>query len=89
MRKVLKTFEIFYQPDLLVGKPNQNIHWVMFSGTTVWVLFFVYVGSWSFGVGIELRLFFWIYDYVRKVLENFENFSQLAVPVGKPDLSVH
>ena len=89
MRKVLKSFEIFSQPAEPVGKPNQPLHWVMFAETAVRVLFFVYVGSWSFGVGIALRLFCWISDYVRKVLENFENFSQPAVPVRKPDLPVH
>ena len=33
--------------------------------------------------------FFWIPDYVRKVLENFENFSQPDVQVGKSNLPVH
>ena len=79
--KVLKIFEIFSQPYGPVGKPNQPVHWVMFAETTDWVLFFVYVGSWSFGVGIALCLFCWISEYVRKVLENFENFSQPAVPI--------
>ena len=58
MRKVLKSFEIFSQLDGPVGKPNQPVHWAMFAGTVVWVLFFVYVGSWSFGVGIALHFFF-------------------------------
>ena len=89
MRKVIKSFEIFSQPAGPVEKQKQPIHWVMFSGIAVWVLFFVCVGSWSFGVRIALCLFFWIYDYVRNVLENFENFSQPAVSVRKPDLSVH
>ena len=44
LRKVLKFFEIFSQPYVLVGKPNQPVHWVRFSGTAVWVLcFFVLV----------------------------------------------
>ena len=85
MRKVKKCFEIFSQPDGPVGKQNQPIYWVMFAGIEVWVLFFVCVGFWSFGVGIALRLFFWISDYVRKVFENFENLSQPAVPVRNPD----
>ena len=90
MRKVLKSFEIFSQPYGPVGKPNQPVHVVMFAGTAVWVFFFVYVGSWSLKVGIALTfVFFWIYDYVRKVLEKFENFSQPAVPVRKLDLPVH
>ena len=58
LRKVLKFFEIFSQPSVLVGKPNQPVHWVRFSGTTVWVLVFLCIGSWSFEVGIALRLFY-------------------------------
>ena len=85
MRKVLKNFEIFYQLDGLVWKPNHPVHWVLFSRTIVWVLCFVCVGSWSFEVGIALRLFCWIPDSVRKILKNFENFSQLAKQVGKPN----
>ena len=89
VRKVLKIFVIFSQLAGPVGKSNHSVHWVLFAGTTVWVLCFVCVDSWSFGVGIALRLFFWIPDYVRKVLKNFENFSQPTIRVGKPDLSVH
>ena len=89
MRKVLKIFDIFSQPDGLVGKPNHPIHWVQFSRTVVWVLCFVCIGSWSFGFGIALRLFFWILDSVRKVMTSFEIFSQSAGPVGKPNQSVH
>ena len=55
MNKVLKSFEIFSQLDGQVGKPNQPVHWDMFVGTIVWVLCFVCVDSWSFGVGIALR----------------------------------
>ena len=66
LRKVLTSFEIFSQPDGPFGKPNQLVHWVRFAETTVWVLCFVCVGSWSFGVGIALRLSFWIPDFVRK-----------------------
>ena len=67
LTKVLKNFEIFSQPDGPVGKSNQSVHWVIFAGTTVWVLCFFCVRSWSFGVGIALHLFFfWIIDSVRK-----------------------
>ena len=58
LRKVLKFFEIFSQLDRLVGKPNQLVHRVRFSGIAVWVVCFVCIGSWSFGVGIVLRLFY-------------------------------
>ena len=43
--KVLTSFEIFYQADGQIGKPNQSVYWVRFAGTTVWVLCFVCVGS--------------------------------------------
>ena len=89
MRKVLTSFEIFSQSDGLAGKPNQPVYWVRFAGTAVWVLFFVCVGSWSFGVGIALRLSYWIPDYVRKVLTTFEIFPQLDGPVGKLNQSIH
>ena len=89
MRKVLKSFEIFSQPAGPVRRPNQTVHWVLFAGTAVWVLCFVCVCSWSFRVGIALRLFCWIPDYVMKVLKNFENFSQPSVPIAKPNLPVH
>ena len=42
----------------------------------VWVLCFVYIGSWSFVVRIALHLFFWIPDSVRNFLTKFQNFSQ-------------
>ena len=58
LRKVLKFFEIFSQPSGLVGKSNQPVHWVRFSGTAVWVLCFLCIGSSSFGVGIVLHLFY-------------------------------
>ena len=35
LRKVLKFFEIFSQLSVLIGKPNQPVHWVRFSGTAV------------------------------------------------------
>ena len=34
-------------------------------------------------------LFFSILDYVRKIMTNFENYSQPDEPVGKPDQPVH
>ena len=66
-----------------LGKPNQPVHLVQFSGTAVWVVWIVCVGSWLFGVGIELRLSCWIPDFVRKVLEFFEIFCQPSGQVGK------
>ena len=66
-----------------LGKPNQPVHLVQFAGTAVWVVWFVCVGSWLFGVGIELRLSCWIPDFVRKVLEFFEIFCQPYGPIGK------
>ena len=56
----------------------------MFSRTTVKALSIVCVGSHSFGIRIVHPLFFWIPDSMRKILKNFENFPQLAEPVGKP-----
>ena len=86
MRKVLKNSKIFSQLTGLIGKPNQPVRWVLFARTSVWVLFFVCVDSWSFRVGIALGLFvFWIPNSVRKVLTSFEIFSQPAGPVGKPN----
>ena len=35
VRKVLKIFEIFFQPSEPVGKPNQPVHLVQFAGTAV------------------------------------------------------
>ena len=89
MRKVTTSFEIFSQPAGLVGKPNQPIHWFMFVGTSVLVLWFVFVGSWSFGVGIALALSCWIPDTLRKVMTSFEIFSQPAGPVGLPNQPIH
>ena len=47
------------------------------------------LSSQSFRVRIVLHLFFWIPDSLRKIMTNFENFSQLAEPVGKLDQPVH
>ena len=71
-----------------LGKPNQPVHLVQFAGTAVWVVLFVCVGSWLFGVGIELRLSCSIPDFVRKVLKIFEVFFQPSGPVGELDRSV-
>ena len=35
-----------------------------------------------------MLVFFWIFDYVRKVLTYFENLSQPDEPVGKLDQAV-
>ena len=66
-----------------LGKPNQPVHLVQFAGMAVWVVWFVCVGSWLFGVGIELRLSFWIPESFSKVLEFFESLYQPSGPVGK------
>ena len=55
----------------------------------VWVVCFVCVGSWSFGVGIVLCLSCWIPEFLRKVMKFFEIFSQPSVLVGKPNQPVH
>ena len=89
VRKALTSFKIFSQPAGSVGKPNHPVHWVLFTGTTVWVLCFVCVSFWSFGVVIALCLFFKIPDSIMKVLEYFENFSQLYELVGKPNQPIH
>ena len=66
-----------------LGKPNQPVHLVQFSGMAVLVVWFVCVGSWFFRVRIELRLFCSIPDFVRKVLKIFKIFCQPSGPVGK------
>ena len=87
--KVMTSFKIFPQLDGPVGKLNQPVHWVRFSGTVVWVLCFVCVGSWSFGVRISLRLSCWIPEFVRKILKIFEIFYQPDGLVGKPNHPIH
>ena len=69
-------------------KLNQPVHLVQFAGTAVWVVWFVCVGSWLFGVRIELRLSCWIPHFVRKVLKIFEIFFQPSGLVGELDRSV-
>ena len=72
-----------------LGKQNQPVHLVQFAGTAVWVVLFVCVGSWLFGVGIQLRLSCWIPDFVRYIMKIFEIFCQPYGPVGKPNKPVH
>ena len=60
----------------------------MFSGTTVRVLDIVCISSQPLEVGIVLHLFL-ISDFVMKTLKTFENCSQLAETVGKPDYPVY
>ena len=43
----------------------------------VWVVCFICVGSWSFGVEIALCLSFWIPDFLRKVLKFLKSFRNL------------
>ena len=47
------------------------------------------VGSHSSKLRINHRLFFWIPDFVRKVLKIFEICCQSSGPVGKPNQPVH
>ena len=51
----------------------------------VWGVWFVLVGSNSSELRINHRLFFYISDSFRKVVENFESLSQWYGLVGKPD----
>ena len=39
IRKVLKFFENFSQPEEPVEKPDQHVHWVKFSETAAWVMY--------------------------------------------------
>ena len=88
MKRILTNFENFSQPVGLVGKPDQPVHYVLFSGTTVRVLGIVCISSQPFRVGIVL-LFFLISNALRNNLTNFENCSRPAEPVGKSDQPVH
>ena len=89
LRKVLTNFESLSQPAELVWKPDQSVHLIQFAKTAIWVFGAVCIDSQSFGVGFLLVLFFWIPDSLMKVLKNFENLSQLAELVGKPNQPVH
>ena len=55
----------------------------------VWVGWFILVDSHSSELRIDHRLFFFIPESFRKVLENFERLSQRYGLVRKPDHSVH
>ena len=72
-----------------LGKPNQPVHLVQFAGMEVWVVWFVCVGSWFFGVGIELRLSCWIPEFVRKVWNFLKYFVNHLDWLGKPNQPVH
>ena len=50
----------------------------------VWGVWFVLVGSHSFELRINHRLFFYIPDSFMKFLKNFESPSQWYGMVGKP-----
>ena len=56
--KFIKKFESLSQWYELVGKPDHSVRYVRFVGTAVWGVWFVFAGSWSFGVGIALCLSF-------------------------------
>ena len=57
---------------------NQIIRFIQirFSGKAICVVFFVLVGSHSSELRINHRLFFYISNFLRKVLKNFEILSQ-------------
>ena len=84
----MKNFVSLSQPAELVGKPNQPIHWVQFSGMEVWVLcFFVSVLSHSVSELYTVYIF-WFPYFVRNVLKNFQNCSQPDRSVGELDQPV-
>ena len=60
-------------PNRLNWLGNRIIWFMKFSffRKAVWVVCFVCVGSWLFGVGIALCLSFLIPDFVKKVLKFF------------------
>ena len=89
MRKIWKFFDNYSQLDGLDGKLDQLVHQVLFSGTIVKALGIVCISSHLFGFKTIHPLFCGIPYYVRKFLTNFENFSQPAQSVGKPDQPVH
>ena len=57
---------------------------IRFSGKAVCVVWLVLVGSHSSELRINHRLFFWIYEYLRNGLTNFESLSQQSELVEKP-----
>ena len=85
----MKKFQNYSQSAEPIRKLDQPVHKALFFGTTVRVLGIVCVSSQSFKVRIVLHLFFWIPDSMRKILQNFENFSQSDGPVRKLDQPVH
>ena len=66
---------------------NQIIRFIQirFSGKAVCVIFVVLVGSHSSELRINHRLFFYIPDFLRNGLINFESLSQPFELVEKPD----
>ena len=85
----MKNFESLSQPFELVCETRLagSLNSVCWNGSSGSLL--VCVGSWSFRVGIVLRLSFWIPNFLRKVLKFFEIFSQLSGLIGKPNQPVH
>ena len=83
--RILKNFENFSRLDESVGKPDQPVHKVLFSGIVVKALSIVCVGSHSFGIITIHPLFFGIPESMRKILKIFENCSQPVELVGKLD----
>ena len=82
MRKILKNFESCSQSD-------EPVHSVMFFGTTVKALGIICVNFHLFRVRNVHPLFCGIPYYVRKVLTNFKNCSELVEPIREPDQLVH
>ena len=84
----MKIFESLSQPAELVGKPDQPVHWVQFSGMEVWVLcLFVSILNHSVSE-LYTVCFFWFPYSVRNVLKNFQNCSQPDPPDGELDQPV-
>ena len=57
---------------------------IRFSGKAVCVVWLVLVGSHSSELRINHCLYFWIYEYLRNGLKNFESLSQQSELVEKP-----
>ena len=69
--------------DWLEDQISRFFH-IRFSGKAVCVVWLVLVGSLSSELRINHRLFFWIYEYLRNGLTNFESLSQQSELVEKP-----
>ena len=69
--------------DWLEDQISRFFH-IRFSGKAVCVVWLVLVGSHSSELRINHRLFFWIYEYLRNGLKNFESLSQQSELVEKP-----